>query len=89
MPDLCILPGLHVFTLNLLYRYNGPMISLKVFHLFFIAVSIVITAYYGIFEITHPSSPGMTSNILAGFSFLFTAGLAAYGISAYSKFKHI
>jgi len=65
------------------------MISLKVFHLFFITVSIVITTYYGIFEITHPSSPGMTSNILAGFSFLFSAGLAAYGVSVFNKFKHI
>ena len=65
------------------------MISLKTFHLFFIAVSIVIIAYYGIFEITHPSSTGMTSNILAGFSFLLSAGLTAYGISAYNKFKHI
>ena len=89
MPDLFILPGMHVFTLNLLYRYYGSMISLKVFHLFFIAVSIVITAYYGIFEITHPSSPGMTSNIMAGFSFLFSAALATYGISMFNKFKHI
>ena len=65
------------------------MISLKTFHLFFISVSIVITTYYGIFEITNPSNYGMTSNILAGFSFLLSAGLTAYGISVYNKFKHI
>jgi len=65
------------------------MISLKTFHLFFIAVSIVITIYYGIFEIIKPSSPGMTSNILAGFSFLFSAGLATYGVSVFNKFKRI
>tara|TARA_Y100001947_G_scaffold88640_1_gene75321 strand:- start:222 stop:419 length:198 start_codon:yes stop_codon:yes gene_type:complete len=65
------------------------MISLKTFHLFFIAVSILIALYYGIFEITQPTSPGMTSNILAGFSFLLSAGLTAYGISVYNKFKHI
>tara|TARA_B100001245_G_scaffold81673_1_gene58636 strand:+ start:169 stop:366 length:198 start_codon:yes stop_codon:yes gene_type:complete len=65
------------------------MISLKTFHLFFISVSIVITTYYGIFEITNPSSSGMTSNILAIFSFLFSAALIAYGISVYNKFKHI
>ena len=65
------------------------MISLKTFHLFFITVSIVITTYYGIFEITNPSSPGMTSNILAGFSFLFSAGLAAYCVSVFNKFKQI
>ena len=65
------------------------MISLKTFHLFFIAVSILIALYYGIFEITQPTSPGMTSNILAGLSFLLSAGLTAYGISVYNKFKHI
>ncbi|MCS5645064.1 MAG: hypothetical protein NZ838_02995 [Candidatus Marinimicrobia bacterium] len=49
----------------------------------------MITLYYGVFEITQPSSPGMTSNILAGFSFLFSAGLAAYGVSVFNKFKRI
>ena len=65
------------------------MISLKTFHLFFIAVSILIALYYGIFEITHPSSPGITSIFMSGFSFLFAVGLIAYGMSVFNKFKQI
>ncbi|HIC37189.1 MAG TPA: hypothetical protein EYO80_05870 [Candidatus Marinimicrobia bacterium] len=65
------------------------MISLKQFHFFFIAVSILITGYYGVFEITHPSNPGMVSNLLAGISFLLAVGLVVYGISVIKKFKHI
>ena len=65
------------------------MISLKQFHLFFIAVSILITGYYGVYEITHPSNPGTVSNILAGVSFLVAAGLIAYGFSVVKKFKQI
>ena len=58
------------------------MISLKQFHFFFIAVSILITGYYGVFEITHPSNPGMVS-------FLLAVGLVVYGISVIKKFKQI
>jgi len=65
------------------------MISLKQFHLFFIAVSILMTAYYGYFEVTSPSSPGMVSNVLAAFSFLITAGLVVYGLSVIKKFKQV
>ena len=65
------------------------MISLKQFHLFFITVSILITGYYGVYEMTHPSNPGMVSNMLAGVSFLTAAGLIAYGFSMVKKFKQI
>jgi|TARA_B100000470_G_scaffold176130_1_gene140377 divalent metal cation (Fe/Co/Zn/Cd) transporter len=65
------------------------MISLKQFHLFFIAVSILITGYYGVYEITHPSNPGTVSNILAGISFLVTISLIAYSFSVIKKFKQI
>ena len=65
------------------------MISLKQFHLFFITVSILITGYYGVYEMTHPSNPGAVSNVLAGISFLLTLGLIAYSFSIIKKFKHI
>tara|TARA_B100000519_G_C13867919_1_gene262181 strand:+ start:336 stop:533 length:198 start_codon:yes stop_codon:yes gene_type:complete len=65
------------------------MISLKTFHYFFITVSVLITAYYGIFEIIDPSIPGNISNILSAISFLISAGLAYYGINVYNKLKEI
>ena len=65
------------------------MISLKQFHFFFITVSVLISGYYGVFEITHPSNPGMVSNMLAGVSFLAAAGLIVYGFSVVKKFKQI
>jgi len=48
-----------------------------------------MTAYYGYFEVTSPSSPGMVSNVLAAFSFLITAGLVVYGLSVIKKFKQV
>ena len=65
------------------------MISLKQFHFFFIAVSVLISGYYGVFEITQPSNSGMVSHMLAGVSFLVAAGLIAYGFSVVKKFKQI
>ena len=65
------------------------MISLKQFHLFFITVSILITGYYGVYEMAHPSNPGAVSNVLAGISFLLTLGLIAYSFSIIKKFKQI
>jgi len=65
------------------------MISLKTFHYFFITTSVIITSYYGIFEIIDPSIPGTTSNILSAISFFISAGLAYYGINVYNKLKEI
>lgn len=65
------------------------MISLKQFHLFFIAVSILITGYYGVYEMTHPSNPGYISILLTGISFLVAIGLIAYSFSVNKKFKQI
>ena len=65
------------------------MISLKQFHLFFIAVSILITGYYGVYEITHPSNSGTVSYMLAGISILVILCLIAYSFSVIKKFKQI
>ncbi|MDP6170501.1 MAG: hypothetical protein QF780_10870 [Candidatus Marinimicrobia bacterium] len=65
------------------------MISLKTFHYLFIALSILLTAYYGVFEFTRPSHPGPASNLLASVSFLVSAALAYYGMNVHKKFKQI
>jgi hypothetical protein len=65
------------------------MISLKAFHYLFIALSILLTAYYGVFEFTQPSTPGLTSDLLAGLSFLVSASLIYYGVNVHKKFKQI
>lgn len=65
------------------------MISLKQFHFFFITVSVFITGYYGVFEITRPSIPGLISNLLAGISFLLMVGLVVYGFTVNKLFKQI
>jgi hypothetical protein len=65
------------------------MISLKQFHFFFIGVSILVSGYYGIFEMINPSNPGIVSNMLVGVSFLVIVGLITYGFSIIKKFKNI
>ncbi|SVE51142.1 uncharacterized protein METZ01_LOCUS503996 [marine metagenome] len=65
------------------------MISLKTFHLFFIGASILLTGYYGLFELITPTSPGTASYILSGFSFLISIGLMVYGGKVMKKFRNI
>jgi len=65
------------------------MISLKTFHLFFIAASVLLTSYYGLFELNTPTSPGITSYTISAFSFLITIGLITYGVKVMKKFKEI
>ena len=65
------------------------MIGIKTFHLFFIAVSILLTGWYGYFEITTPTNPGNVSTILSVVSLVLTVGLSYYGYSVYNKFKNI
>lgn len=79
------------FPFNYSYGPNRGlnMISLKTFHLFFIAVSILLTGYYGLFELNTPTSPGNVSYILSGFSFLISILLIAYSVSIVKKFREI
>tara|TARA_Y100000768_G_scaffold269750_1_gene206226 strand:+ start:137 stop:334 length:198 start_codon:yes stop_codon:yes gene_type:complete len=65
------------------------MIGIKTFHLFFISISILLTGWYGYFEIVTPTNPGGTSIILSIASLSITLGLLVYGYNVYRKFKSI
>ena len=49
----------------------------------------LITGYYDVLEMTHPSKPVTLSNMLAAISFMVAAGLIVYGCSVAKKFKQI
>jgi len=61
------------------------MISLKTFHLFFIALSIVLAFGFAVYEVRLVENG--SSNVLAGLSFLVSVGLITYGIKVFKKFK--
>tara|TARA_Y100000768_G_scaffold341495_1_gene286011 strand:+ start:767 stop:964 length:198 start_codon:yes stop_codon:yes gene_type:complete len=65
------------------------MIGIKSFHLFFIALSIMLTGWYGYFEITSPTNPGSISIFLGLISLFSMVGLIIYGLNVYNKFKQI
>ena len=65
------------------------MIGIKTFHLFFIGVSVLLTGWYGYFEITTPTNPGNISTLLSAVSLSLMIGLSFYGYNAYNKFKKI
>jgi len=65
------------------------MIGIKTFHLFFIGVSVLLTGWYGYFEITTPTNPGSISTLLSAASLSLMAGLSFYGYNVYNKFKKI
>lgn len=65
------------------------MIGIKAFHLFFIALSILLTGWYSYFEITTPTNPGNISIILSTASFLSMLGLSIYGYNFFNKLKDI
>jgi hypothetical protein len=63
------------------------MIGIKTFHLFFIGVSVLLTGWYGYFEITTPTNPGNISTLLSALSLSLMIGLSFYGYNIYNKFK--
>jgi|TARA_B100001996_G_scaffold246985_1_gene191287 hypothetical protein len=65
------------------------MIGIKTFHLFFIGVSVLLTGWYGYFEITTPTNPGNISTLLSAVSLSLMIGLSFYGYNVYNKFKKI
>ena len=65
------------------------MIGIKSFHLFFIAMSILLSGWYGYFEITTPSNPGSLSTSLSTISFIAMFGLTFYGYTVFKKFRKI
>ena len=65
------------------------MIGIKSFHLFFIFMSILLSGWYGYFEIATPSNPGSLSTTLSIISFMVMFGLGFYGYSVFKKFREI
>lgn len=64
--------------------------SLKAFHIFFIAVSILFAFGFGIWILMKQPVEIESLNILCGlFSFTFGGGLLLYGIRFLKKFKHV
>ncbi len=64
--------------------------SLKSFHLFFIAVSILLAIGFGAWEIVTYNESRATGRLVAALlSFAIAAGLIVYGVRFVRKLKHI
>lgn len=64
--------------------------SLKAFHIFFIAISIVLAIGFGIWQANvYLNSRGIGQLIAAAASFLVAAGLVVYCVRFLKKLKHI
>lgn len=64
--------------------------SLKAFHLFFIAVSVVLAIGFGVWEIMAFAESGGAGRLVAALlSFAIAAGLVVYGVRFVRKLKHI
>ena len=65
------------------------MISIKTFHILFIALAIMLMIGYGAYELTTPSNPGIMSNIFAVVSFVVGGVLLFYFFRIIQKFRTI
>ncbi|MAR35681.1 MAG: hypothetical protein CMG19_02570 [Candidatus Marinimicrobia bacterium] len=65
------------------------MISLKTFHILFIALAIILMIGYGAYELITPSAPGIMSNIFALLSFAVGGALLFYFVRIIQKFRTI
>jgi hypothetical protein len=64
--------------------------SLKAFHIFFIAVSILLAFGFGLWEIRAYTDSGTVGRLIAGLlSFGVAVGLIIYGIHFLKKLKHV
>lgn len=64
--------------------------SLKAFHIFFIAASILLAVGFGVWELlAYMESGGAGRFIAALLSFAAAAGLIVYGVRFLKKLKHI
>lgn len=64
--------------------------SLKAFHIFFIAVSILLSLGFGVWEILAYAESGKASQlIVAVAAFLIALGLGVYGVRFLKKLKHV
>ena len=64
--------------------------SLKAFHIFFIALSILLAIGFGIWELQAYADSHSTGQLIAGMaSFIVAVGLIIYGVRFLKKLKHI
>lgn len=64
--------------------------SLKAFHIFFIATSILLAVGFGVWEILAFTESGKALQLMIGIaSFLAAGGLVVYGVRFLKKLKHI
>ena len=64
--------------------------SLKAFHIFFIALSVLLALGFGAWEIAGFAQSGNISRLITGIlSFAVAAGLIVYGIRFLRKLRHV
>ncbi len=64
--------------------------SLKAFHIFFIALSTLLALGFGVWEVLAYAETGGITHLLIGIaSFLAAIGLVIYGVRFLKKLKHI